>query len=200
MSSTLNWRFLAVGAVVVMLAVMAVVAGVMYAQDADDQSRRSESNSYESQPWLDPRVVRQMPLVNAAEDIQELTRTAGLAGFTGIRLDNDKNAVVLYWKGELPPQMSTLVDELRANVPIHVVSSPYSLEEFEAESRRLVQLLTTNGVNVYEAGPTGDFSSIRLKINIDDDRTDAQKIEVARQTIRSNFPLEFKVGGKATPF
>ena len=194
------WRFLAIGAAVVTLAVMAIVAGVMYAQDADDQTKGSESQTLRATPTLDPLVVRQMPLVNAAQDIQNLTGTARLAGLIGIRFDNDENAVVLYWNGELPPQMSTLVDELRADVPVHVVSYPYSLEELRAESRRLVQLLTTNGVNVYEAGPTGDFSSIRLSINIDDDRTDAQKIEVARQTIRSNFPLEFKVGGKPTPF
>ena len=187
------------GAVVVMLAVMAVVAGVMSVQNPDDQTEGSESQPLRAPPTLDPRVVRQMPLVNAAQDIQNLTGTARLKGFIGIRFDNDENAVVLYWNGELPPQMSTLVDELRADVPIHVINSPYSIEELEAESRRLVQLLRTNGVNVYEAGPTGDFSSIRLKINIDDDRTDAQKIEVARQTIRSNFPLEFKVGGKPTP-
>ena len=194
------WRFLAIGAAVVTLAVMAIVAGVMHAQDADDQTKESESQPLRAPPTLSPRVIRQMPLVNAAQDIQNLTGTARLAGLIGIRFDDDENAVVLYWNGELPPQMSTLVDELRADVPIHVVSYPYSLEELEAESRRLVQLLRTNGVNVYEAGPTGDFSSIRLSINIDDDRTDAQKIEVARQTIRSNFPLEFKVGGKPTPF
>ena len=198
MSSTL-WRFLAIGAVVVTLAVMAVVAGVMYAQDPGDQSNGSEIQLPPVTPTLDPRIVRQMPLVNAAEDIRKLTGTAGLAGFIGIRFDNDENAVVLYWKGELPPQMSTLVDELRADVPVYVVSYPYSLEELEAESRRLVQLLTINGVNVYGAGPNGDFSGISLTINIDDDRTDAQKIEVARQAIRSNFPLEFKVGGKPTP-
>ena len=198
--SSMLWRFLAIGAVVVMLAVMAVVAGVMYAQDPDDRSNGSEIQLPPVTPTLDPLIVRQMPLVNAAQDIQNLTSTAGLAGLVGISFDNDENAVVLYWNGELPPQMSTLVDELRADVPIHVINSPYSIEELEAESRRLVQLLRTNGVNVYEAGPTGDFSSIRLKINIDDDRTDAQKIEVARQTIRSNFPLEFKVGGKPTPF
>lgn len=194
------WRFLAIGAAVVTLAVMAIVAGVMHAQDADNQTKGSESQTLRATPTLDPLVVRQMPLVNAAQDIQNLTGTARLAGLIGIRFDNDENAVVLYWNGELPPQMSTLVDELRADVPIHVVSYSYSLEELRAESRRLVQLPTTNGVNVYEAGPTGDFSSIRLSINIDDDRTDAQKIEVARQTIRSNFPLEFKVGGKPTPF
>ena len=48
--------------------------------------------------------------------------------------------------------------------------------------------------------PTGDFSTIHLKINTDDNRTDAQKIEAARQVIRSDFPLEFTVGGKPTPF
>ena len=129
----------------------------MYAQDPDDQSKESESQPLRATPTLSPRIVRQMPLVNAAEDIRNLTGTARLTGLVGISFDNDENAVLLYWNGELPPQMSTLVDELRADVPVHVINSPYSIEELEAESRRLVQLLRTNGVNVYEAGPNRGF-------------------------------------------
>lgn len=199
MGRPLNKRF-AIGAVVVMLAVAAVVAGVLWAQDADHKPTAIESDPYESQPWLDPRVVRQIPMSNAADEIHRLWEAAGLQGFTGMRFDNDKDELILYWKGKLPPQMSALVDELRATVPILVVNSRYSLEELDAESRRLVQLRTVSGVNIYEAGPTRDFSGIQLIINTDDDRTDAQKIEAAMRAIRSEFPLEFEVGGMLTLF
>ena len=200
MSRKLNKRF-SIGAVVVMLAVTAVVAGVLWAQDPDHKPTAIESKPYESQPWLDPRVVRQIPMSNAADEVHRLREAAGLQGFTGMRFDNDKDELILYWKGgQLPPQMSALVDELRATVPILVVNSPYSLEELDAESRRLVQLRTISGVNIYGAGPTRDFSGIQLRIDTNDDRTDAQKIEAARRAIRSEFPLEFTVGGMLTLF
>lgn len=199
-SGTLN-RILAIGAVVIMLAVTAVIVGILWAQDTDHKPTAIESNPYRDQPWFDPRVVRQNPMANAAGQINRLRSAVGLRGFTGMRFDNDKDELILYWKGgQLPPAMSTLVDELGATVPIQVVNSPYSLEEFDAESRRLIMLRTINGVNVYKAGPARDFSGIRLSIDTDDDRTDAQKIEAAKQTIRSKFPLEFEVGGKLMPF
>ncbi|MYB50125.1 MAG: hypothetical protein F4X72_12825 [Dehalococcoidia bacterium] len=195
----LNKRF-AIGAVVVLLAVTAVAVGVLWAQDNDRNPTAIESNPYESQPWLDPRVVRQIPMSNAADKIHRLWQAGGFQSFTGMRFDNDKDELILYWKGKLPPQMSALVDELRATVPIRVVNSPYSLEELDAESRRLIMLRKINGVNIYGSGPTRDFSGIRLRIDTDDDRTDAQKIEAARQAIKSDFPLEFEVGGKLTLF
>ena len=199
MSSALNKRF-AIGAVVVLLAVTAVFAGVLWAQDNDHNPTAIESNPYESQPWLDPRVVRQIPMSNAADNIHQLREAGAFQGFTGMRFDNDKDELILYWKGKLPPQMSALVDELLATVPIRVVSSLYSLDELDAESRRLIQLRTISGVTVYGAGPTSDFAGIRLRIDTNDDRTDAQKIEAARQAIKSEFPLEFRVGGKLTLF
>ena len=199
MSSALNKRF-AIGAVVVLLAVTAVVAGVLRAQDNDHNPASIESDPYESQPWLDPRVVRQIPMSNAADKIHQLWQAGGFKGFTGMRFDNDKDELILYWKGKLPPQMSALVDELRATVPILVVNAPYSLEELDAESRRLIQLRTVSGVTVYGAGPTRDFAGIQLRIDTNDDRTDVQKIEAARQAIKSDFPLEFEVGGELTLF
>ena len=41
---------------------------------------------------------------------------------------------------------------------------------------------------------------MRVGIDTIDDRTDAQKIEAARQAIQSDFPLDFTVAGKLIPF
>ena len=199
MSRALNRPF-AIGILVLVMAAITVVAGVL-SQDNEDQDAVPKANSYDSRPPLDPQAVQQIPMSNAADRIHRLRSEAGLRGFTGIRFDNDKDELILYWKGgNLPPEMSTLVDEIQAEVPVQVVNSPYSLEEFDAEARRLIQLPTTNGVDVIEAGPAGDFSGMRVGIDTIDDRTDAQKIEAARQAIQSDFPLDFTVAGKLIPF
>ena len=200
MNRALN-RAIAIGILVLVMAAISVVAGVLWSQDNEDQAAVPEANSNNSRPTLDPQAVQQIPMSNAADRIHGLRIEAGLSGFTGMRFDNDKNELVLYWKGgNLPPEMSTLVDEIRAEVPVQVVNSPYSLEEFDAEARRLIQLPTIDGVDVIEAGPTGDFSGIRVGIATNDDRTDARKIETARQAIKSNFPLDFTVAGKLIPY
>ena len=200
MNRALNRPF-AIGILVIVMAAITVVAGVLWSQDIEDQAAVPEANSNDSRPPLDPQAVQQIPLSHAADRIHRLRSEAGLRGFTGMRFDNDKDELILYWKGgKLPPEMSTLVDEIRAEVPVQLVNSPYSLEEFDAEARRLVQLPTTNGVDIIEAGPTGDFSGIRVGIDTIDDRTDAQKIEAARQAIKSDFPLDFTVAGKLIPF
>ena len=116
-------------------------------------------------PTIDPRIVRQMPLVDASSQIYELWRREGLQGFTGMRFDNDKGEVILYWKRQVPHRMVALVRTLRASVPVRVVERPYSLVELQREARRLVELdLSGAGVNVTEAGPLADFSGIGVGI------------------------------------
>ena len=45
-----------------------------------------------------------------------------------------------------------------------------------------------------------DFSGIRVGIDTNHDLTDDQKIEAAKQAIKSDFPLYFTVVGKLIPF
>ena len=160
-----------------------------------------EAKADETSMALDPRVIRQLPLVDAGEEIQQLWQSAELEGYTGIRLDDEGNELVLYWKnGQLPSEMTTLVAQLQDNVAIRVVSSPYSIEEFQAEAKRLVELPRTDGVNVNEAGPLRDFSGMKVGVDTDDDRTNMQKLAAARTAITSNFPLELKIASKGTSF
>ena len=190
-------RRIALGTLLVTLALVAAVAGAWYAQRTDAQ----ETPTTEANQWLDPRAQNQILMSDASAQIHELWQTAGYRDFVGISFDNDRWEVLLYWKGEqLPPRMEALVAELRTTVPIRVVNAPYSLEELQVESGRLIQLGATAGVTVNEAGPTADFSAIRIGVDTEDGRTDAEKIEMARQVIRSEFPLEFKVAASPKPF
>ena len=94
-----------------------------------------------------------MPLAGASSQIYELWQREGLQGFTGMRFDNDKGEVILYWKGQVPHRMVALVRTLRTSVPVRVVERPCSLVELQREARRLVELdLSGAGVNVTQAG------------------------------------------------
>ena len=191
-------------AILVVALTLIAAAGFLYARGTggyESASAHKSKISHEAAPpTIDPRVARQMPLADASSQIYELWRREGLQGFTGMRLDNDKGEVILYWKGQVPHRMAALVRTLRASVPVRVVERPYSLVELQREARRLVELdLSGAGVNVTEAGPLADFSGIRVGIEPTERLDRAQQTDRARQVIESGFPLEFTVAPAPEP-
>ena len=190
-------------AILVVALTLIAAAGFLYARGTGgyESATGHKSISHEAPPrTIDPRIVRQMPLADASSQIYELWRREGLQGFTGMRFDNDKGEVILYWKGQVPPRMAALVRTLRASVPVRVVERPYSLVELQREARRLVELdLSGAGVNVTEAGPLPDFSGIGVGIEPTERLDRAQQTDRARQVIESDFPLEFTVAPAHEP-
>ncbi len=190
-------------AILVVALTLIAAAGFLYARGTGgyESATGHKSISHESPPrTIDPRIVRQMPLADASSQIYELWRREGLQGFTGMRFDNDKGEVILYWKGQVPHRMAVLVRTLRASVPVRVVERPYSLVELQREARRLVELdLSGAGVNVTEAGPLPDFSGIGVGIEPTERLDRAQQTDRARQVIESDFPLEFTVAPAHEP-
>ena len=190
-------------AILVVALTLIAAAGFLYARGTGgyESATGHKSISHEAPPrTIDPRIVRQMPLADASSQIYELWRREGLQGFTGMRFDNDKGEVILYWKGQVPPRMAALVRTLRASVPVRVVERPCSLVELQREARRLVELdLSGAGVNVTEAGPLPDFSGIGVGIEPTERLDRAQQTDRARQVIESDFPLEFTVAPAHEP-
>ena len=190
-------------AILVMALTLIAAAGFLYARGTGgyESATVHKSISHEAAPrTIDPRIVRQMPLVAASGQIYELWRREGLQGFTGMRFDNDKGEVILYWKGQVPHRMVALVRTLRTSVPVRVVERPCSLVELQLEARRLVELdLSGTGVNVTEAGPLADFSGIGVGIEPTERLDRAQQIDRARQVIESDFLLEFTVAPAPEP-
>ena len=190
-------------AILVVALTLIAAAEILYARGTGgyESATGHKSISHEAAPpTIDPRVARQMPLADASSQIYELWRREGLQGFTGMRFDNDKGEVILYWKGQVPHRMAVLVRTLRASIPVRVVERPYSLVELQREAKRLVELdLSGAGVNVTEAGPLPDFSGIGVGIETTERPDQAQRIDWARQIIESDFPLEFTVAPAPEP-
>ena len=195
-------RFTYSATLVVALTLIAA-AGILYARGTGgyESATGHKSISHEAPPrTIDPRIARQMPLADASSQIYELWQREGLQGFTGMRFDNDKGEVILYWKGQVPHNMVALVRMLRTSVPVRVVERPYSLVELQREARRLVELdLSGAGVNVTQAGPLPDFSGIGVGIDTTARLDSAQQIDRARQVIESDFLLEFTVAPAPVP-
>ena len=190
-------------AILVVALTLIAAAGFLYARGTGgyESATGHKSISHGAPPrTIDPRIARQMPLADASSQIYELWQREGLQGFTGMRFDNDKGEVILYWKGQVPHRMVALVRTLRTSVPVRVVERPYSLVELQREARRLVELdLSGAGVNVTQAGPIPDFSGIGVGIDTTARLDSAQQIDRARQVIESDFLLEFTVAPAPEP-
>ena len=142
-----------------------------------------------------------MPLVDASSQIYELWQREGMQSFTGMRFDNDKGEVILYWKGQVPPRLAALVRKLQSTVPVRVIERPYSLVELQREAKRLGGLdLSGAGVDITQVGPLPDFSGLRVGINITKERLDSvEKLDRVRRVIESEMPLEIKVAPAGEP-
>ena len=190
-------------AILVVALTLIAAAGILYARGTGgyESATGHKSISHEAPPrTIDPSLARQMPLADASSQMYELWQREGLQGFTGMRFDNDKGEVILYWKGQVPHRMAVLVRTLRASVPVRVVERPYSLVELQREARRLVELdLSGAGVNVTQAGPLPDFSGIGVGIEPTERLDRAQQTDRARQVIESDFLLEFTVAPAPVP-
>ena len=190
-------------AILVVALTLIAAAGILYARGTSgyESATGHKSISHEAPPrTIDPSLARQMPLADASSQMYELWQREGLQGFTGMRFDNDKGEVILYWKGQVPHRMAVLVRTLRASVPVRVVERPYSLVELQREARRLVELdLSGAGVNVTQAGPLPDFSGIGVGIEPTERLDRAQQTDRARQVIESDFLLEFTVAPAPVP-
>ena len=179
-------RFIVYALLVAALSSIAIT-GILYAQGTGGDKHEADFDRE-----IDPLIAWQMPLADASSKIHELWQEADLQGFTGVRLDNDNFAVILYWKGEIDPRMSELVTTF--SVPVQVVQRSYSLTEFHQEAKRLVELSPAQtGVNVTEAGPLPDFSGLRVGVE------SADQLTIAPHVINSHIRLEFSVASAPVP-
>lgn len=192
---------------IVTLAAFAVIAGGVFiaAGNPNNPTAADESAKIEnevtvlSELQLSPEEAAQLPLVEAKRKIEKLWKELGLPGYPAGRFENDES-MSLFYRGELPPEVSALIEQLRSDVQIDVVNSPYSLTELMAEAKRLVELDSTEaGVTITEAGPLPDFSGIRVTIESPGRQLDAQQLELASRVIQSPVRLEFAVSPKNEP-
>ena len=181
-------RFMLYALVVAVLTSIAIT-GLLYAQGTGGDKHEADFGRE-----IDPQIARQMPLADASSKIHKLWQEANLQGFTGVRFDNDRGVVILYWKGEIDPRMSELVTTLNTSVPVQVVDRPYSLRALQEEAKRLVELSpATLGVNVAEAGPLPNLSGLSVGVE------SADQLAVAPDVIDSDFRLEFSVASGVVP-
>jgi hypothetical protein len=83
-------------------------------------------------------LATQQRLVKAAQRISTATGAKTGAGYAGIIAAPENHELRVFWKGNPPQAVSSLVNELRAQVPISILPAQHSARELQREAARLV--------------------------------------------------------------
>jgi hypothetical protein len=81
-------------------------------------------------PEIQERALARAPLGKAAREIHEEAAKIGDSGLAGIRFDDD--SVVVWWRGQLPSSVQTLIDNHRRTVKVEVRNATHSLSELRS--------------------------------------------------------------------
>jgi hypothetical protein len=155
-----------------------------------DAERRIVTDPDELEDIIGEQARAQAPLVAVADEIQRVVEEHGLDGFAGIAIDHEAGTVILYWKGELPDELGSVIAASAVTVDVH--PADYTEAELLAEAERIARLGTTrSGAVILQVGPLDDYSGLMVVV----DSADAARR--GDQEIDSPVNLEFSTGERA---
>jgi hypothetical protein len=155
-----------------------------------DAERRVVTDPDELEDMIGEQARAQAPLVAVADEIQRVVEEHGLTGFAGIAIDDEAGAVTLYWKGELPDELGSVI--AASAVTVDVRPADYTEAELLAEAERIARLGTTrSGAAILQIGPLDDYSGLMVVLD------SAAAARRGDQEIDSPVNLEFSTGERA---
>ncbi|MCY1076429.1 S1 family peptidase [Archangium lansingense] len=139
----------------------------------------------------------QLPLTDAAKQLDAVIRQTPDTGFGEIVLDVPKGLVKLWWKEgqEIPAGVVALVDRLSAQNDVDVVveTVPYSKDELRAEAKRLfLQASETPGLTIARIEPLADYQGLKVEV-------ENSAEEVAQMSLFKSAPVHIKVNSGKRP-
>ncbi|MGC4793205.1 hypothetical protein ACLQ3H_03725 [Micromonospora saelicesensis] len=99
--------------------------------------------------------------MNAAVDsIRELSHQIDGSGFGAAVADPEKRHATIYWKGQVPQAIQTLIDGQSRIVPINVLPAKYTEQEMLRDSKLLAKRQ-----DVAQVGPSPDAQGVQVKLH-----------------------------------
>jgi len=142
-------------------------------------------------PAEDPRLVQQIPLVEAADSLASVAEEEELVRFQGVTIDHANGALLLSWFGGpiANDPLNFEIQEIRTaeEIPVIISRAEYRVSDLDAEAIRIMDLDPSriNGVRVTAAGPTDSYDGLIISVEPAD-------LPLARDSIKSPFNLTFE--------
>jgi hypothetical protein len=138
-------------------------------------------------------MARQEVLGRVADTIQTKAKKMTISGYSGVVLSPKENRLRLYWHGNIPGSVSTVIDDAqRRGISVEVGSAPYTETQLLAEIDRLsVTPLggDTNHPRALRLAPKPDGSGIDVGIAGLLPEVNATEVRNAIPALRSDIPL-----------
>jgi streptogrisin D len=142
-----------------------------WSASASPAARASAGAGVHGQMPAQALARRQMPLLDAAHQIIQLTQLGTAPGYSGygdVTISVPARLVTLYWKGRLPSGLRDRLSRLRAEAPVRVVAAPYSWQQLEAQTHRISAHragLRAAGIALSRVGPQPDATGVLAGID-----------------------------------
>ncbi|MBP2326761.1 hypothetical protein JOF56_007146 [Kibdelosporangium banguiense] len=105
--------------------------------------------------------LRQRPMVMAAEQVLASVQRSGHPGYAGITLADKE--VMLWWKGDVPADVTATVRQATRQAPVRVAKAVYSQAELTAAAEKLEAWRKANpGAGIHGVKNPGDGSGLVL--------------------------------------
>jgi hypothetical protein len=134
------------------------------------------------------RMRREAPLVSAAERITAAAGNGKASGFTGVALTDDGSRVRVYWKGQPPAGVRTVIDREARKVPVAVEQARFSRQELTAAASQVLRSIEPLGKSVTVSFPV---SGTGLTVSAED--------PAAAKALLPSTPVPLTVEKAATP-
>jgi hypothetical protein len=134
------------------------------------------------------RMRREAPLVGAAERITAAAGNGKASGFTGVALTADGSRVRVYWKGQPPAGVRTVIDREARKVPVAVEPARFSRQELTAAASQVLRGIEPLGESVTVSFPV---SGTGLTVSAED--------PAAAKALLPSTPVPLTVEKAATP-
>jgi hypothetical protein len=146
-------------------------------------------------------MLAQVPidqLIERLERIDAADKDSSDSGLAGLRSDPARRALVVYWHGAVPANVSSEIAAAGAGgVTVTVLPAPYTRDELLAETKRLADLTMVDdkaAVQLAVIGPKSDGTGLRAGVSGLDETLSAARVPArARQllpTLASAVPLD----------
>lgn len=156
--------------------------GAAVAQAADDPVRKGQSIDEPRKPPVTDETGPREPVPGGFADwgalFTEQTRLNAVAdrvlgtaetaeGYAGMIVAPENHEVRLYWKGEVPSAVQTVIDEGRQKAPVRVLPAPYSHAQLQREAEQWAESGQVTG-----AAPQPDGSGVQVSVKGEDTSPD----------------------------
>ncbi|GEM_PF-5648225 len=152
----------------------------------------------DSAPGADAIMEAQVPLDIAGNKILDAIQAEGYEGYTSLAVEQDQNKLVLVWKGEVAPGLSTMLEAIRkGGIGIDVQPSKYSLAEMQSAIDAIVADEQLRKVPAeersYSFSPAPDGSHIEIATG------DTGSSSLTAKTRLTDIPLVLVPGEEDVP-